>query len=198
MCGKENKDDAGFCIHCGAALVQKVAARTEQESPKTQGGSMRTAAKILGAVGGGYGLAIAGTLVGVGFLDWGFGGNPALVFGVAILVGLLSLIGIVGAVQATRKPRVAGIGMLVAGISMMLAHALLSYGSFRPLEVAATYIPLIAGGTVSLFAWRRWGDIKENLKQQKKGGVPLKRCEHCGSHLMGDPKTCKYCGADMK
>jgi len=36
--------------------------------------------------------------------------------------------------------------------------------------------------------------VKENLKQEKKGA----RCWHCGSNLMGDPKICEHCGADVK
>ena len=204
-CGKENKDDAGFCIYCGAGLAQKVAVGTEQESPKTQGSWMRIAAAVLGACGGMFGLVNAAILVMMGYIAWATGSNSGDIFGRAVLEGLLSIVGIVGAVQATQKPKVAGVVMVVAGILTMVAGAWPIGGSgFRPLASALSYVPLISGGIVSLFAWRRWGDIKENLKQEKKGGVPKVRsmnewvCRNCGSQNKEGLDKCIWCGADLK
>jgi len=202
-CGKENKDDAGFCMYCGARLAQNVAVGTEQQSPKTPGGWMRIAATILGVVGCGIGLTFAGTSVLVGLLDWGFGGNPGDWFGLAVLEGSLSIVGVWAGVQATRKPKVAGIVMLVVGILTILPAAW-PIEERRQLISALRSIPFIAGGIVSLFAWRRWGDIKENLKQEKKGGVTEARsrndrvCRNCGSRNKQEAVACRYCGSSQQ
>jgi hypothetical protein len=63
------------------------------------------------------------------------------------------------------------------------------------LENVQAYLGLaFGGGTVGLIIsiFGRTGEDQDSPSDS------LRRCQHCGSHVVGKAKTCRNCGADVK
>lgn len=102
------------------------------------GGTLRLAALILGIIGGiaGFGGALFALIIGG--LDAAFSGSgTSPVIGLGVAAVLFSLIGLVGGALALKKPKAAGIMMLVSAVGGLVS---ISWG-----YVVAFPVFLIAG-----------------------------------------------------
>ncbi len=77
---------------------------------------MAKAEFVLGLIGGFLGLLFTPFILFAGVLTSVFVGTSILIY-MAVIGGILSIIGVVGAAILEEKPKIAGIMMLVAGIA---------------------------------------------------------------------------------
>ena len=64
---------------------------------------------------------------------------------------------------------------------------------------AQVLLPLgMLGGFAGLWVFLEGAVMALSNRSKERSSGRLKRCHHCGTRLVGSPKTCEFCGVDVK